>query len=491
MDTKYSKSKTKLINHSFIDKKLIPPLASLNMKNSSWINDRMPEMLWAVLFTNSFKREDVLNRFATIIDLACQLTNKKVPDWRLKPLAVTLSGIANLEMEVKQKFIEVIAKDDLAKQALAPMLFFDNLPDKQIWKSVLKLSPTQTEWENLAKAIGGCFDHQSQKATDCRWVKALYMIKSEFITFTTKVQETPKLIFQYPTHNEEQLRWSRPSVRSLEIATDIQNSKNEWSKLFWDECYKKTRCLTHSISEEEMTSHYPTHSQLEEDKKKLQEISQNMSDHFWKTLTGSERNPKHEVVFGLALYAMDLVSSSILIGMGRTSQGRMVLRGLVECLITLKYLVLKDEPNLWRVFQLHGMGQAKLVLQRSEEMGRSQKYFDQEKLGQIANDDVWVEFLPIDTGSWDDSDLRKRAIDVGLKDKYDDYFTWTSSYTHGQWGAIRESIYDLCGNPLHRFHRIPLLYSLNLKDANDDLYILLNDIVDLLYQIYPKEKKYK
>jgi hypothetical protein len=483
---KSSLSKTKLKDHKLIDKKLIPPLATIGMTPSSWIDNRLPDMLWAVLLTNKFSREEVLKRFATIVDVACEVTDTKSFNIKDNPLTVTISGIASLNENKKQKMMEVIAKDDDAKKSLVPMLFFDNLPDKKKWESVLKLSPIDDDWENLAQAVAGCFYHQSQKATDCRWIKALFLVKTGIVKFTKNVEQTPKLILEYQNHNEEQLRTSRAGVRAFEIGLDF--NKNDWPRLFWDECYKKTQCIFHKISKEEMKSHYPPHDELAQDNKKLQEINQNLSDHFWRTAKGSDKDPKHEVVFGLALYATDLAASSILLGMGRSSQGRMVLRGLVECLISLKYLITKDSLELWMAFQSHGTGQAKLVVQRLEEEKRSPKYLNQENLGQIANDDVWVEFLPINIGSWDDSDLRKRAIEVELKDKYDDYYTWPSSYSHGQWGAIRESVYTLCGNPLHRFHRIPLLFSMNLEETHEDVYLLLNDILKLLYEVFPKEK---
>lgn len=481
-----SQSKTKLTDHQFTGKKLIPPLATIPMTPSSWIDTRMPQMLWAVLLTNAFSREEVLERFENVVDVACEVSDTKDPNWRTKPLIVTLAGIASLDVKDKQKLMQVIAPDEKAKEALLPMLFFDNFPDKKQWESILKKSPSKTDWNKLAEAIAGCFDHQSQKATDCRWVKALYVVKSGYISFTANATKTPHAVLDYPTHNEEELRFSRPGVRALEIG--LGNGENEWSEHFWQECFEKTGCIPRTISEDEIEKRYPSHEQLVEEKKKLNEINQGLTDHFWKTAKGSDRDPKHEVGFGIALYAADLATSTILLGMGRTSQGRMVLRSLVECLISLKYLSVKDDPKLWFAFQRHGMGQAKLVIQRTEEEGRDPKYLDLKNLGQIANDDIWVEFLPIDIGSWDDSDLRKRAIEVGLKDKYDDYYTWPSSFSHGQWGAIRETIYDLCGNPLHRFHRIPLLFSLNLEEANDDIYILLNEIVSLLYKMYPKSE---
>lgn len=482
-----SQSKTKLDQHKFIDKKLIPPLATIGMTPVSWINDRLPEMLWAILFANTFPRGELLKRFSSIVDVACKITDTSNPKWRTKPLIVTMSGISSLKEEEKKIMMCAIGDDETAKNALAPMLLFDGLPDLDLWKSILKKEPDGEAGEKLAVSIAGCFFHQSQKATDCRWVKALYSVKSGFISFTRNVIETPMLILDYPNHNEERMRFSRAAIRSSELVLDM-NHKNDWAKKFWDECYKKTSCLTSKISEEELKSRCPSREEMVKDKEKLDKINQDLTNHFWGTNENSDRDPKHEVSFGLALYAADLATSSILLGMGRTAQGRMTLRGLVECLISLKYLFKKNDDKLWLSFQSHGTGQAKLVIQRLEEEKRNCKYLNQKKLGQIANDDVWVEFLPVDIGDWEDSTLRQRAIYAGLKDKYDDYYTWSSSYCHSQWGAIRESVMDLCGNPLHRYHRIPLLFSLSLEDTKEDTFNLLNDIVKVLYEIYPKKQ---
>jgi hypothetical protein len=482
-----SQSQTKLKDHKFTGKKLVPPLASLNMTRKSWIDDRLPEMLWAVLLTNAFDRKEVLERFNQIVNTAVELTNTQESDWRNKPMIVTLSGIDQLDKNKKIKLIKAIANDEKAKKVLSPMLYFDKLPSKTEWQLVLGSKPSESDGGTLAKAVAGCFFHQSQQATDCRWVKALYAVKSGFILFTQKVEDTPKLILNYASHTEEELRHSRPTVRSLEISLDSNEVGNDWASQFWTECFNKTKCLTSALTKEELTDRYPTEEELKSDKVNLQDINQKLTDHFWSTLKNTNRDPKHEVSFGIAMYAADLATSSLLLGMNRSSQGRMVLRSLVECLISLKYLFLKDDISIWQTFLNHGMGQAKLVVQRSEEESRSPEYLDLKNLGQIANDDVWVEFLPIDIGSWDNMDLRKRAIEVGLKDKYDDYYTWPSSFSHGQWGAIRESVYDLCGNPLHRFHRIPLLYSMNLKDVRKDIYLLLKDILDVIYALYPRE----
>jgi len=55
---------TGLKDHNEYKKKLTPPLAQIpKMQHSSWVNDKPPEMLWAVLIIGNIKREDALNFF--------------------------------------------------------------------------------------------------------------------------------------------------------------------------------------------------------------------------------------------------------------------------------------------------------------------------------------------------------------------------------------------------------------------------------------------
>ena len=61
--------------------KLIPPLAQLGdkMKPSSWADDHMPEMLWAVLLTGILDRRDYLNLFRRIAVLSREWFKREEP----------------------------------------------------------------------------------------------------------------------------------------------------------------------------------------------------------------------------------------------------------------------------------------------------------------------------------------------------------------------------------------------------------------------------
>ena len=55
-------------------------------------------------------------------------------------------------------------------------------------------------------------------------------------------------------------------------------------------------------------------------------------------------------------------------------------------------------------------------------------------LEQLANEDMWQEFVEIDFGNWTGTTVRKMAEDAGVKDAYDGYYVWPSGYVHGSLG---------------------------------------------------------
>ena len=75
------------------------------------------------------------------------------------------------------------------------------------------------------------------------------------------------------------------------------------------------------------------------------------------------------------------------------------------------------------------------------------------------------------------------ASGAGIKDVYDQYYTWTSSYSHSMWGAVRESSYQTCANPLHRLHRYPKMQP--LEDCLQDTALLVDQVLHQLDHAYP------
>ena len=172
-------------------------------------------------------------------------------------------------------------------------------------------------------------------------------------------------------------------------------------------------------------------------------------------------------------------------GSHSTAVGRSILRSIVECFITLSYLVSKNDPTLWLKHRDYGNGQAKLSLLKNLAAENVPHFVDLERLESLANEDKWLEFNDINLASWAEQNLRAIAIEAGAKDIYDGYYDLCSGYTHGHWSAIRDAAFVTCFNPLHRFHKIPSPINFDMRSILDDGISLINRMLDELGTIYP------
>jgi hypothetical protein len=77
------------------------------------------------------------------------------------------------------------------------------------------------------------------------------------------------------------------------------------------------------------------------------------------------------------------------------------------------------------------------------------------------------------------------ATEAGIKDFYDKHYDWSSSYVHGNWGAVRDTVFTVCLNPLHRFHRIPFIPKLDMPSVLTDTAKIINMMLDINNQLYP------
>src|SRR5438128_920142 len=186
---------------------LVPPLMAIpGITLQSWVNDRMPEMLWSALMVSQLSRERALTIFREVAALVPKLPKEK------RTVQPTLSGLASLESDVRQQFLSTICSDTETKNVLRPLLLFDNLPAKQEWANAIGETATDKDWAPLKTAVLQVLNHQSQEATDCRWLKVLFQILSGTMHLQTK--EQVREILEYPNFGTPQK--VRPTVRCME-----------------------------------------------------------------------------------------------------------------------------------------------------------------------------------------------------------------------------------------------------------------------------------
>lgn len=465
--TKSGKNRTPISGHKHVDGQLLPPFATAmggKMQFSSWMNDRLPEMLWTALIIASVDRDYALWQFRRILNFIGKHEHKN------QFYDLTLTGIAKLDKALRTELIRFMAEPPEASVALSSLRLFVSLPGKEEWHQ--ELPTIEPDVGLLMNAVGCTLWHQTQEATDCRWVRLMAQVISGKFHIPA---ETADKWFKYP--NEGDQRSVRPSIRAAEIAQNpLEPPDLTWPNAFWNEAWENTPCIALS----------QRYSQPSVDKvvtrQAISELRENLEAHWNQTHSTTAIDAKHDAIFGMAFYCLRILDEMIGIGVGTSVLGRLGLRTILEVRINLKYLLAQDKAELWKKWREYGAGQAKLNALKFDDSIDPPKYIDVESIEQISGEDIWEEFLTVNLASWSGLDLRKLSERSGLKDTYDKHYSWTSGYSHGMWGPIRETCYQTCGNPLHRLHRYPERRS--LQDTVDDAAMLVDEIIQHVDEAY-------
>lgn len=218
---------------------------------------------------------------------------------------------------------------------------------------------------------------------------------------------------------------------------------------------------------------------------KLYEVFTYLSELF---LSTDKLNEKMTVLLGIATYSYKRLKETYEHQLFNSISGRSCVRVLIEDYIIMKYLVNneKDHNNIWRDYQLYGIGLYKLVLERYREHDTSiESHFDTSHIKALVNEFKNEEFIDMDTKYFDKQNIRLKADNVGEKDLFGLYYDYDSSFEHGLWGAIRESALLKCNNPAHKYHCIPDIDDNNrLKTVLPDCIMVMNKTVIFLSELY-------
>ena len=435
------------------------------MQNVSWTTDRLPEMLWAAILVTVFDRPSALGYFRRVINFVAKHERRE------QLFDLTLTGISRLESDIRVEFISFITELPEIAEVLSALTYFDALPAKEDWHQMLP--SIQPDVDLLMTSVGATLSHQSQEATDCRWLRMMGYVAAG------KLKAPPGVMdewIKYP--NDYDQRKVRPSIRATEISLNgLEQPDKTWQNAFWHESWVKTPCV--ELSRPYVQSLPSTIVTRET----ITELREHLIVHWRRTHDIREIDARHDGVFGMGFYCLRILEEMMTIGIDTSVLGRLGLRTILEVRINLKYLLIEDSPELWKSWREYGAGQAKLNTLKFDGIVDPPAFVDVKVIEEIASEDIWEEFVGVNLGSWSGLDLRKISEKAGLKDTYDQYYSWTSGYAHGMWGPVRESTYQVCFNPLHRLHRHPKRQV--LQDTVDDAISLVDEIIGLVDEAYP------
>ena len=432
------------------------------------MNDRLPEMLWASLILASTNRRDAFEEFNRLLKFVASHERKE----ELSNL--TLTGISNLEADLRREVIAFITANQRTAQALAPLTLFDTLPNREEWEA--RVPAGQKNLSLLMSAVGNTLWHQSDQSTDCRWVRVMGVAATGRISVAHGMEDLVRRLCDYP--NLEPGCPEGASVRTTEISLEHGMAMDRsWPKSFWTEAWEKSPCilLPNPYGGEEV--------RVSTTRQKLKEVVDGLAEHWGKTHSTTAIDAKHDAIFGMAFYSLRILREMMGFGVSTGVLARLGLRTILEVRINLKYLVDQKDDDLWRQWRRYGTGQAKLSSLKLDAFQEPPEFIDLNSLEKIASEDLWEEFVTIDLGNWAGTDLRKISEQVSLKETYDQYYPWSSTYSHGMWGSIREACYRICGNPLHRLHRTPDEQAIG--DCLYDAVVLTDEILQLVDMEYP------
>ena len=144
----------------------------------------------------------------------------------------------------------------------------------------------------------------------------------------------------------------------------------------------------------------------------------------------------------------------------------LILRSMVEKCITITW-ILKAPAERAQMYIAYGLGQETLLLEQAK-AGLQESGVDPDKDTEIVEWERWLNsqrytFLTeVNVGNWGPT-LREMAQEVDLLDLHrNDYSRWSSAtHTCGIMSSDLTSQY--CTNPLHGYHRVPLIQRLSLE----------------------------
>ncbi|HAE42297.1 MAG TPA: hypothetical protein DCG34_05175 [Clostridiales bacterium] len=467
---------SKLSDHTYVKGKFITPFNKIMKELSreeSWFHGRLPEYIWLGLILKYYGRDEGLVKCCHLLQAFREHTSST--------FLPRFSDILNLS-ENDQKNLYNLFADFIEVKVMAPLTVIFTYSRYPCFSSFFasQRSP-EDRTAVINDIVNEASDHQSEFSTDIRFL----VLYCQLLTGRLHMpQETLEMLLEYPTlpHSAKKMRMIRPTVRAMELSIPLEmdESKEEYSDIFWEGISKLSSCELFSLNIS------PDHNDTEKYIAAIKHILQYYTDIL---VAARPLDNKLLVILGIATYSYKRILEVVEHDLYQTIVGRSIVRILIENYIVLKYLIKNESEHddIWTEYQYYGIGQYKLIAERYREAGRelpkSHVMYDYIDLlvGEYKN----KEFIDMDTTYFDKTNVREKAIAVGEKELFGLYYDYDSAYEHGLWGAIRESALIKCNSAAHQYHCVPDIDNVQkMKDIWDDCVGVMNKIIDVLKDVY-------
>lgn len=449
------------------------------MTLSSWKDDHLPLYLWAIVVRTSLDQHQSIDLFRKQLNIIQKMNSTTNNDYYLDHRSLSKTTDDDFD-----KIMEPVLSTRTLLEPLSAVATIKCLPDAHHWKR--HFPEEQLDLRALAIGAMRTLDHQSVESTDVRWLAVMSRMANGKMKFASALSDRVDEIIEYPYCKD--VAATKASIRAMEMACrslhllDGAAESDSFPEQFWKEMLIGTRCIISKEAQREPV-------ERAELSRETVSIYIEICDLFSRAQKNSHVDPRLEGAFGIALYAIAILVDSLNSRGATFAANKLMLRTCVEACINLKFLIKNDNLSLWTQYRNYSSGQLKLSYLKYKDSADVPDFIDISRIEELAQEDYWFEYQDINLGSWASKTLRDMAIEAGSKDLYDKYYNVLSVSAHAQWGAIRETNFCLCLNPLHRLHRVPRLPMQEADNIIVDMAKIVNTIVDDLSSIYPGVKR--
>jgi len=454
---------TPLSHHRKTGSVLLPPLAGINVQPAVWDRDWVPEYLWVASLGGVVPVDHLFKPFYAFMDAVEEFWPTERP-----PLGL-LSDFQILAPR-RQEFL---AKHGalVHELFLTPfgriLAFFPESPaswlvTENFLEEGGRLDPS-LELGVLRRLVVELFDGRGALATAVRMAVFGRVLKSGRLRFPRDMPVCD-ILPKYPDRCSDDERamvetFARATMGAY-LGAEGSYKDRSWPRYFWRHNFDLAPCKRRSIP---LAGSKPvSQDQLETLVRRLAVNAQSARsylDQLAQQINYDLYEPERgEVLHGLfarcvRLYLLVLENPSL---WARDTTG-IFLRCLVDSAIAFCFLAQKGTEQDFVNFRNYGEAQKKLLMLHLQDTypdatsieGRQAADISQE-LGGFA-----AEMIQIDLGHWSKKDARHLAQAAGLEEYYRLVFSPTSADVHGTWASLKDSNLAICGEALHRFHRLP------------------------------------
>lgn len=414
---------------------------SLHLTN--WFKDSLPDYLWIGLVIFKLGRKEGLKKLYQII--------RELKSVGL--VSVKMSDIIRLSNDKQEVFWGIVGKY-VDKTIFRPLTIVITPDVNEFFYNLFYdfFQDIDHDISKLLTIIKQCVKVRDKLSTDICFV----VVWSLFIDGRMVVSEELNMLKEALTeyykhdHQEECMQIYGSVLRSTFQIVANNESDKKFPNSFWRRLGELSECSAYKIDWKKEAGM----SYLDKATEIMVFISANNEEKKLET--------KYSVIMGMTTYIYKIYKEIVEKDLENCIGGRVLFRTMLETFITLKYLIMKeDDDKVYEKYKAYGIGKYKLIMAKVREGKYSinnKTQFDEKLMELLVNEEMDEAFINISVGYFDRINVKEKFVQCGEEKLYEIYYEYSTNYTHGQWGAIRESSLLACDNPAHNYHSIPDYY---------------------------------